>query len=191
MADFPTDTVSRPRMTENPSKDEAFNNSTFLRLMNSVHFPASAMHASATKLEICNLSTPEIKWGKYEQEFLLTDPDKWPNQTYLQWNGSVKRAREDMKLIKNNETVNGDVATIPPTRVDLLDALIQYCFENAPAHEEKVGIPIIENLRDKTKDDPEPTLTDFVFQWVTFGNDTKPSMLAFTILCRKPPEGAT
>lgn len=166
--------------------DENFQNVQLVQLMNSIHFPAAAMQATLSSLVDAKIDPSMVQWGLYEKT-LLPDRALWPPGLFDLWNGAVAQVRTDMAT-KNTDQIGNGNDSVPQTRVDLLDALIRQCFTTMPAQGSDIGIPIIENLRQKSSEDPTRGTADFRFQWVQFPNDNKASMLTFTILCRNTNE---
>lgn len=132
-------------------------------------------------------SIKHILWGA-DQKFLAekwnTD---WPNNTRQSWDKSVRAARASLATVANHEKIGFHDGPHPPkNRCDLLDALVQRCFNHPAAGQARPGIPMVVDLSEKPATDSDKDKHDIAFHWV-FDKNKHPILLFLTMIC---PYGA-
>jgi hypothetical protein len=165
---------------------------TFVAFINSLYASAEQMQANVetlthpqtgkyTKSPGRANSIQALKWGDYQP--ILAPLDTWPGVTGERWVKSAAEARNSLIKVANTDPVDDrDPANIPKTRCDLLDALVQKCFNTPAAGQTKPGIPMAIDVTEKPSTDVNRDLHDIVFHWETDG-DSKPTLLYLTMVC--------
>ncbi|MGB8843919.1 MAG: hypothetical protein WCC64_22950 [Aliidongia sp.] len=130
-------------------------------------------------------SIQAIKWGDYQP--VLAPLDTWPGATGERWVKSAAEARNSLMKVANTDPVDDRYPTnIPKTRCDLLDALVQKCFNTPAAGQTKPGIPMAIDVTEKPSTDANRDLHDIVFHWESDA-DGKPTLLYLTMVCAYQP----
>lgn len=150
----------------------------FWDLMNACYYPLDKMQASVEKL--VQTQSPDfvknIKYGVYQD--ILVDLSHDNN-----WLPSMKAARASLANQKNNLPILGRDydGYIPEYKLELLDAVINYCFNNPVAGQMKNGIPMVIDVQEKVKSSPGDDLHDIHISW-TYVNGA-PVQLNWTMIC--------
>jgi hypothetical protein len=169
---------------------------TFSAFINSLYASAEQMQANVetlthpqtgkyTKSPGQTNSIQAIKWGDYQP--ILAPLDTWPGATGERWVKSAAEARNSLMKVANTDPVDDREPTnIPKTRCDLLDALVQKCFNTPAAGQTKPGIPMAIDVTEKPSTDVNRDLHDIVFHWETDA-DGQPTLLYLTMVCAYQP----
>jgi hypothetical protein len=129
-------------------------------------------------------SITKIKWGYYQTMLAAAWQCTWPGNTWLQWQKSVPKVRKSLEKVPNYQGIDGqeDCQTPFKSRCELLDALIQRCF-NEPASGQKCpGIPMTIKVSGKCRSDPTNEFHDIRFHW-DLDSDGVPILLHLTMIC--------
>jgi hypothetical protein len=87
-------------------------------------------------------------------------------------------------MVPNYQGVDGqeECSGALKNRCDLLDALVQRCFNDPASGQIDPGIPMWINVSAKCDNDPSNKLHDIRFHW-DLGPDGNPTLLHLTMIC--------
>ncbi len=170
-----------------------YNDTAFIPFINDLYSSPEQMHANVEKLVRTFQAQAEtdevgarallasIKWGAYQP--ILSDASKWPDNTSRYWQSDVEKARASLSKVPNGEQVGYQDPPEPPAnRCDLLDALVQRCFNRPASSHTRPGIPMVIDVTTKPWTDAHRDLHDIVFRWI-LGPDGAPVKLYLTMIC--------
>lgn len=129
-------------------------------------------------------SIQNIKWGDYQTILACIQNQPWPGHTWIRWQKSVYKTREKLASVPNYQGVDGqeDCGGTLRNKCDLLDALVQRCFNDPASGQTDPGIPMLINVSAKCAGDPSNQLPDIRFHW-DLGADGNPTLLHLTMIC--------
>jgi hypothetical protein len=149
----------------------------FLEAMNA-NYTKEKMVESVKKLRDRSINLAALKWGEYQT--ILTEPGKWPGQTYPMWTKSLADARDSLSKQPNGQSLSPTDPQVPATKCDLADAAIRKCFNSTPP------LAMIVNVTSKAADSLDPAKHDLLIEWVEKDGHTT---LKFTMVCPyEPPQ---
>jgi hypothetical protein len=153
----------------------------FINLMNAQYYPASAMQASVQKLIALKGAAwvKAIKYGDYQT--LLTSTAQWAPDAAKAWPQSMIDARNSLSTQKNVLPIMSGSATTPATKCDLLDSIVNYCFNTALPGAASPGIPMVIDVQQKSSIEPGNAIHDVHVSW-TYVNGV-PVQLNWTMVC--------
>jgi hypothetical protein len=159
---------------------------TFLQFINDLYFPLHNMRTSSKRLQTLQSADDlqKLRWGEYQT--VLVPLENWPDDTGKKWLKSVKLAREDLAKQANTRRLHRYSKNRPATKLDLLDAAVQLCFNTGvPTHgpdKPEVGIPMVIDVQAREADDPASALHDIQLSW-TYSPNGAPIQLNLTMVC--------
>jgi hypothetical protein len=129
-------------------------------------------------------SITKIKWGYYQAMLAAHWKCRWPGNTWIQWQMSVPKVRKSLEKVPNYQGIDGqeDCQTPFKNRCELLDALIQRCFNEPASGQTCPGIPMTIKVSGKCKADPTNEFHDIRFHW-DLDSDGVPILLHLTMIC--------
>lgn len=167
-----------------------FKDPNFWDFMNYFYYPINKMQDSVEFLEqkYGKQFVKDIKYGDYQDK--LFDFTKWSEEGAKIWQESKDAARTGLYNQPNNIPVLGrdysDPANIPKTKLLLLDATINYCFNTTAKGQAKNGIPMIIDVQEKIKGTPGDNLHDIHISWTYEPGNPIPVQLNWTMICPAP-----
>jgi|GEM_PF-1120411 hypothetical protein len=176
--------------------DYNYDTPTFSAFVNDLYASAEQMQANVdtlthpltgpyTKTRGRANSIQTIRWGDYQP--ILAPLDTWPGVTGERWVKAAAEARRSLMQVANTDPVDDrDPGNIPKTRCDLLDALVQKCFNTPAAGQVKPGIPMVIDVTEKPSTDLNRDLHDIVYHWQTDA-EGNPTLLYLTMVCAYQP----
>ncbi|MGB8843920.1 MAG: hypothetical protein WCC64_22955 [Aliidongia sp.] len=197
-----------PHLSQNPiytASSTNFGKQTFVEFINSLYVdtipttdtfspnPLTRMQKNVKLLLNMNCysanfgkdnSIANIKWGYYQAMLAGAWQCKWPDNTWMEWQKSIPKVRQSLKMVANYQGVDGqeDCHTTLKNRCDLLDALIQRCFNEPASRQTCPGIPMRITISGKCEADPTRAFHDIRFHW-DLDSDGVPIMLHLTMIC--------
>jgi hypothetical protein len=164
----------------------------FIKQMNAQYYPAAAMQASVQKIialkGIAFLKT--IKYGDYQT--ILVPLDTWLPALAKVWPQAMKEARDGLAPQVNLLSLPGPQQLVPASKLALLDAVVNYCFNTALPGQQAPGIPMVIDVQQKASLDPGNDLHDIHVSWTRDPASGAPIQLNWTMVCpAAPPPGAS
>jgi hypothetical protein len=129
-------------------------------------------------------SIQNIKWGDYQTILACIQNQRWPGNTWIQWQKSVYKTRKKLASVPNYQGIDGqeDCGGTLRNKCDLLDALVQRCFNDPASGQTDPGIPMLISVSTKCAEDPSNQFPDIRFHW-DLGTDGNPTLLHLTMIC--------
>lgn len=120
------------------------------------------------------------RYGNYQP--ILNEESAWPTSTYAGWQISTALAMRSLREQANTKPVFHTDAAAPPSKLDLLQALLDYCFTRSMPGHGRPGIPIEIRVRQKQPNEADLADHDIEFTW-HFDEDHHPIKLEWCMVC--------
>jgi hypothetical protein len=121
-----------------------------------------------------------IKYGDYQT--ILVPPGNWPSLAAARWPKEMRTARDSLAMQVNLYPVSNVDPTVPSNKCALLDAIVNYCFNNPASGETLPGVPMQIDVGTRSANDLDRNFHSISWEW-EYGDDGRPSQLSWKMWC--------